>query len=89
MSETMKGAFDSGLISTLDPPDRFDLEQEIFKCWQVVDDIELIYSASDSIDANSMQNVLLGVAALYELKFNKLFQTYEHLLQKGQANNGL
>jgi hypothetical protein len=89
MSDIVKGLFEADLVSSIDPPDRFDLEQEIMKCWQITDELELLYAASDSIDTNSLQNVLLGLTALYEMKFNKLFQTFEAVVARGFKNNGL
>ena len=63
-----------------------DLEQEIMKCWHVVDDIELLYEYfGDSPDFKDMpaeysdkiSNLMLGVKELYDVRFNKLFEMYE------------
>jgi hypothetical protein len=61
---------------------RFEVEQNIMDCWNVVDDIKTIFH-SESLYTNEdeMQNVLLGLFSLYQLKFDKLFKSYEQLLQ--------
>jgi hypothetical protein len=61
---------------------RFDLEQEIMKCWYIVDDIKMIYNNTEKFNLNNdMQNVLLGMISLYELKFDTLFQTFEKCIE--------
>lgn len=64
----------------------FDLEQQIMQCWQVVDDIEMLYSyigddpkfADLSPKAeDEIMNLLLALTSLYSLKFEKLFKTFE------------
>jgi len=46
----------------------FDLEQQIMQCWDVVTDLELIQG--ETIDA---------LRHLYQLKFERLFQTFEEV----------
>lgn len=71
--------------------DRFDLEQDIMKAWNVVDDINLVYAYTDKFDftamgkenmevLNEIQNQLLGLKSLYELKFNCLWDTFESVV---------
>lgn len=63
---------------------RFDLEQEIMACWQIVDDLKLVYQTESLyIDEDEMQNVLLGLTSLYKIKFETLFNTYEECLKSG------
>lgn len=58
--------------------DRFDLEQEIMNCWNVVEDLKMIYGAEHLYDdEDAMMNALLGLGSLYELKFQKLWNTFE------------
>ena len=58
--------------------DRFDLEQEIMSCWNVVEDLKMIYAAEHLYDdEDAMMNALLGIGSLYELKFQKLWNTFE------------
>lgn len=46
----------------------FDLEQQIMQCWDVVTDLELIQGET----ANALRHI-------YQLKFEKLFQTFEEV----------
>ena len=60
--------------------DYFDLEQQILKCWNVTDDIKEVSEAITELDLLSIDettNALSGLAAMYELKFNKLWALYE------------
>lgn len=65
--------------------DRFKLEENIMNCWQVVDDLKTIYHSEKLYeDENEMQNALLGMFTIYQLKFEELFATYEKLIQEGK-----
>lgn len=63
--------------------DRFDLEQGILKCWNVTDDIDMVYRKvmdnPDELDVDEISNLLLGIKSLYDLKFDELFNTFEQL----------
>ena len=65
--------------------DRFDLEQQIMACWNVTSDIDTLCEGVIESDMTTDQiaNILLGMKQLYELKFNKLFNTFEELTRKG------
>jgi hypothetical protein len=62
--------------------DRFDFEQQIQKCWMVTDDIKevseyfLEYHPSN-LTQDRVANILIGLAELYEIKFNKLWDLFE------------
>ena len=64
--------------------DAFDLEQQIMDCWRVVDDISTLNEGllDYEINADKVANVLIGLKQLYNLKFEKLFRTYEALLKE-------
>ena len=64
--------------------DRFDLEQEIMKCWSVTEDIDNLYYAQESMSEDEVQNYLLGLKAIYEVKFNKLWDTFESCIKNRQ-----
>lgn len=64
--------------------DRFDLEQEIMECWNVTKDIQNLYYASESMTEDQLQNYLLGLEAIYEVKFNKLWNTFENCVRAKQ-----
>ena len=60
---------------------RLDLEQEIMDCWGIVEDIELVYHKYGE-DSDELANVLLGLKTLYQMKFERLFNTFEDCIQK-------
>ena len=65
--------------------DRFDLEQQIMACWNVTSDIDTLCESVCESDMTTDQiaNILLGMKQLYELKFDKMFRTFEQLSQDG------
>jgi len=66
---------------------RFDLEQEIMSCWNITTDLDVIYHAEHLYDdENAMQNALLGLMSLYELKFHKLWNTFESCVRSAEFN---
>ena len=60
--------------------DRFDLEQQILECWKVIEDIELLYENLESMDDDERMNYLLGLQSMYKLKFNRVWTTFEQLV---------
>jgi hypothetical protein len=73
-------------IKTLESIDRFDLEQEIMKCWNVTDDLDVLlsrYLDGPEMSVDEVSNVILGLSSLYQLKFQKLWDTFEQLLKNG------
>lgn len=59
---------------------RFDLEQQIMNCWSVVEDIKTIAEAFTETRAQNVEIALAGMAELYNIKFEKLFNTFEKML---------
>ncbi len=63
--------------------DRFDLEQLILKNWEITTEIkhlrELISDGKPAQD--QVENYLLGLETIYEVKFNKLWDCFEELCQ--------
>ena len=64
------------------PLDRFDLEQDIFKCWHLVDDIDQLTELVMDRDASkdTISNILIGLSALYGDRFQKLMNNFEELI---------
>jgi hypothetical protein len=62
--------------------DRFDLEQEIMKCWNVCEDIEAFINVRDSMDEDRQLNYLIGLKAMYEVKFDTLWKTFESCIRE-------
>lgn len=63
---------------------RFDLEQQILRCWNVTDDIDLLYKnvLERDMSKDDISNYLLGLKVIYEAKFNEAFNTFEELVSK-------
>ena len=61
--------------------DRFDFEQQITRCWFVVDDLkdldEAFFEDWLRFDKDTVSNHILGVANSYDAKFSKLWHLYE------------
>jgi hypothetical protein len=73
-------------IKTLESIDRFDLEQDIMACWNVVDDLDVFlsrYMDGPEMSDDDVANVILGIKSLYQLKFQKCFDTFEQVLKNG------
>ena len=52
--------------------DRFDLEQEILRCWNILEDMELLKDKPELIDS---------LRAVYEAKFQRCFDTFSEYWQ--------
>ena len=64
----------------------FDLEQQIMRCWSVCDDIQDLRKFRDGrkLTEDELDNYLLGLVSLYQVKFENLFSLYEQVLQEQQ-----
>jgi hypothetical protein len=64
--------------------DRFDLEQDIMKCWNVTEDIDLLYRnvMERGMTTDDIANALLGIKTLYEMKFDEMFSHFETLVSE-------
>ncbi len=62
--------------------DRYDLEQHIMKCWNVTEDIDLLYKnvMEKDMSTDDIANFLLGLKTIYNHKFEELFDTFELLV---------
>lgn len=56
-----------------------ELEDRIMNCWSVVDDMKE-YVRADHIEDDRIMNFLIGMAELYQVKFDNLWKTYEAAL---------
>ena len=66
--------------------DRFDFEQQIMNCWNVTSDIRTVteYLLDAPLEADredKIANMLMGIEALYNAKFDKLFSQFEDLVR--------
>ena len=66
---------------------QFDLEQQIMECWNVTTDLKRVteYLLDAPLEPNredKIANMLIGMEALYEVKFDRCFRTFEKLLKE-------
>ena len=63
---------------------QFDLEQKIMQCWDVVNDLDVLFTHIQNKDTkpthDMIANTLLGIKQLYDMKFYNLFSTFEKYL---------
>ena len=56
---------------------RFDLEQNIMQCWNVCEDIQLYLDMHEAMTEDQRLNYLVGLKQMYQLKFEKTWNTFE------------
>lgn len=66
--------------------DRFDLEQEIMNCWSVVEDVKALREtiSNNLVTQDFQENYLLGLETIYQVKFEKLWATFEQCIKAKQ-----
>ena len=67
--------------------DRFEFEQHIMECWNVTTDIRTVseYLQDAPLEAgreDKIANMLMGIEALYQVKFEKLFRSFEQMVRE-------
>lgn len=68
--------------------DRFSLESEILECWNVTSDLDILTEGvlEHDLSKDDIANILLGMKTLYNLKFDKMFNTFETLIRERKIN---
>lgn len=65
----------------------YDLEQDILLAWGTAEDLKLLQGLLEEADDN-IQNTLLGIISLHNLRMEKVFSSYEKLLSdRANSNN--
>ena len=71
--------------------DRFDLEQQIMNCWNIIEDIKLLNIGvlegrpdGSGLTQDEVSNYLMGLESIYSLKFEQLFDTFSTLVNQKQ-----
>lgn len=61
------------------------------RCWSVCDDIEDLRNIRDSrkLSEDEVDNYLLGLKTIYQVKFEHLFDLFEQLLRERRAEKNL
>ena len=64
---------------------RFDMEQQLLDCWKITNDIRDVYEEimERDLDRNQVENILLGMEQLYNVKFEKLWRLFEEGVRDG------
>lgn len=67
---------------------RFDFEQEILNCWNVTDDLKMLMErhldGPRPLTEDELSNALLGLITLYNMKFERMWETFEYLIKAKQ-----
>lgn len=69
--------------------DRFDFEQQIVKCWGVVDDLKELSEhiiEYNIVGTDTIHNHIFGLANVYDVKFHKLWDGFEDVVM-GQVKH--
>jgi len=78
--------------------DRFDLEQDIMQCWNITEDLDMImermldsptFEGMPAELSDKMANLLIGLKELYQMRFDRLWETFDHMVKDGQFNSKL
>lgn len=76
--------------------DRFDLESDITSAWNVTDDIDMLmesivdgerFSEMPPHMVDKIANALLGIKELYDMRFERLWNTFEECIKTNQFDN--
>lgn len=60
-----------------------DLEQEVLRCWEVTQDLDLLAQEYEHDD--DICNRVLGIKHVYDMRFNKAWDTYEKVCKEHYA----
>ena len=69
--------------------DRFDLEAALMNAWNTSEDIDLIFHNTDNLELNAkdcdtLQNQLLCLKYINDLRMTKLWDVFEELIKQGE-----
>ena len=72
--------------------DRFDFEQQIIKCWNVVDDLKELDEALfegwvENNSEDTFSNHVQSIAHVYDVKFHKLWSLFEDVMMAEVRKN--
>ena len=71
--------------------DRFDFEQQIMECWKITNEIKTVAEGitEDDLSTEQISTIIHGLAGLYEMKFNKLWDCFEDVHMKLVRDNAM
>lgn len=64
--------------------DRFKHEQQIMKCWQIVEQLDTINEGilEHKWTSDQISNAIIGLKEIYALEFDKLFLQFESSIKE-------
>ena len=69
----------------------YELDQKIMGCWQITSDLESVFREvvdCEKLDRDQISNALMGLIAVYNMKFSHLHEDYELMLRDLRKNDG-
>lgn len=62
---------------------RFVLEDQIQSCWNTKDDLDVLMShvGNKEISEDELQNVIIGISQLHEMRCQRLWDTFNNLVK--------
>lgn len=69
-----------------------DLEEKIMDCWNITKELQTLSTYIADCDLSNIENhdkilnILSGIEALYEIKFDNLFTTFEGAVKEYHEN---
>jgi len=68
---------------------QFKLEEEIMKCWNITSELDTLFEhiVEGEPTKDEISNIVLGLQQLYEVKFDKMFRTFEEFLKEYYKKN--
>jgi hypothetical protein len=73
--------------------DRFDFEEQLTRCWMVVDELkdldEGLFEEWLKFDKDTVSNHILGIANSYDVKFSKLWHLFETVYMDTVRENNM
>jgi hypothetical protein len=72
--------------------DRFDFEQQILRCWNIVDDLKeldegIFEGWVENNSEDSFSNQVMALAHVYDVKFHKLWSLFEDVMMAEVRKN--
>lgn len=66
-------------------PLRFDLEEKLYDCWKITEDIGTVLKATDGdLSLDDLQNALIGLKTVYNMKFQQTWDIFEKMIETGE-----
>jgi hypothetical protein len=70
--------------------DRFDFEETLTRCWCIIDDLKELsehFIEHNITDTDTIHNHIFGLATVYDVRFNKLWDLFESVFMEMVRKN--